>query len=312
MELEVLENFKDLSELLSFTAAAKKGHISQSALSKRIAGLERDLNAKLIARDSRGIYITPEGQLVLNGALKVIDTWNKTLAHLETMREGHTSVLRVGYLEGAFLPFLPALLHAFSECEPHIELELYSLEHNELHDRLENNKIDIALTELYKNNLPAGCESYDIFEDYCCVVVARESALASKPVLTLADLEGKTVLTGSDSQSKYADIYMRAFKEAGITVTLKRLFNSFDEISARLSDKQSMTIIPSHLMAAGLAKQLVFIPLDCEQLIHTASAVWKKSHEQPVFTSFLNAIQRVIPFRRYISCSWLRLCQSEH
>ena len=61
MEIEQLKYFVDVSNTLSFSEAAKKKFISPPAISNSISSLEKQLNAKLLRRDTHSVSLTKKG-----------------------------------------------------------------------------------------------------------------------------------------------------------------------------------------------------------------------------------------------------------
>ncbi len=61
MNLTQIEYFLEVAKSLNFTKAAKSLHVSQPALSKQIANLERDLEVLLFFRTNKAVSLTPAG-----------------------------------------------------------------------------------------------------------------------------------------------------------------------------------------------------------------------------------------------------------
>ena len=68
MEIRQLKYFAAVADTLNFSRAAETLFISQSALSKQIADLERELGMVLLQRDKRSVRLTPAGKVFLNEA----------------------------------------------------------------------------------------------------------------------------------------------------------------------------------------------------------------------------------------------------
>ena len=95
MELRHLQHFLAVAEEQSFTRAAQRVHIVQSALSTSIRALEEELQAKLFVRGARQVGITPAGRSFLATAretLRVIDAGRETIADIEGLRAGSLSL----------------------------------------------------------------------------------------------------------------------------------------------------------------------------------------------------------------------------
>jgi DNA-binding transcriptional LysR family regulator len=72
MELRHLEHFIAIAEESSFTQAARRLHLSQSALSVSIRALERDLGARLFERTSHEVALSDAGRALLPEARQII------------------------------------------------------------------------------------------------------------------------------------------------------------------------------------------------------------------------------------------------
>lgn len=79
MHIEQLDEFIVLAKLLNFSSAAEALCLSQSALSKHIAAMERDLGFPLLER-GRPLRLTPEGELFLRCAQTTAQVWHKELS----------------------------------------------------------------------------------------------------------------------------------------------------------------------------------------------------------------------------------------
>ena len=62
MEIRQLKYFAAVADTLNFSRAAETLFISQSALSKQVADLERELGMVLLQRDKRSVRLTPAGK----------------------------------------------------------------------------------------------------------------------------------------------------------------------------------------------------------------------------------------------------------
>ena len=117
-------NFTRTAELGSFTAAARELGISAVAVSQNISRLELALGVRLLARSTRALQLTPEGQAFLEqckGPLALLDAACKDVASDAQHASGKLRATIVSPV--AFLYLIP-LLPKFSERHPDIQLEL--------------------------------------------------------------------------------------------------------------------------------------------------------------------------------------------
>ena len=145
MLLKQLKYFTEVITCQSFTDAAEKCGISQSAMSQQIRALEENLDTELIRRKNRKFYMTPAGEYFYRHGLLLLDEAERLKK--ETARIGRqiNQRLRVGYskyLHGTELCRAAALL---SEKYPMMELETAAGYAEELIDMLCFGGTDIIL-----------------------------------------------------------------------------------------------------------------------------------------------------------------------
>ena len=107
MEIRQLRCFAARVEMGSFTAAAEVLYTTQSAVSKTVHAMEKEVQAKLFERTGRGIRLTQRGQELYNYTLNVLDTMKRIeqLAGQETVRSLKISVNPSSWMEKMFADF---------------------------------------------------------------------------------------------------------------------------------------------------------------------------------------------------------------
>src|SRR5438046_3962158 len=114
--------FLALAEHRNFTRAAQQSHLSQSAFSTLIRGLEDQLGVRLFDRDTRKVDLTAEGRLFREGAARLLDDFATAMEDL-----GEHAARRRGRVALAALPslaagWLPPVLTDFRARYPGIEV----------------------------------------------------------------------------------------------------------------------------------------------------------------------------------------------
>jgi DNA-binding transcriptional LysR family regulator len=107
METRELRAFTEVADEGSFSAAARKLHVSQSALSQTIRSLERQLGVRLLDRHSAGVTVTDAGGLLLKEARALLAQHDRVLAAVAGQAAVGPATLRVGVpleLPGSVLP----------------------------------------------------------------------------------------------------------------------------------------------------------------------------------------------------------------
>ena len=108
-----LKGFLTIAECRSFTAAADRLYISQSALSQQMKALERELGFALFDRSSRQVALTEAGRSFYQSALKMEELFLHAIAEgqqLQKMHQKHLKRLRIGCLRDQFFQIWQDLL----------------------------------------------------------------------------------------------------------------------------------------------------------------------------------------------------------
>lgn len=143
----------DLTALRSFVAVADSGgvtraagllHLTQSAVSMQIKRLEDSLNIPLLARDGRGVRVTPEGEKLLVQARRMLAINDEILAQLTGAAfEGEVVF---GVPQDIVYPHVPAILQRFAAAWPRIKVTLVSSFTSRLKAGMARGEIDMILT----------------------------------------------------------------------------------------------------------------------------------------------------------------------
>ena len=132
----------------SFSEAAKKLFITQSAVSQQIRSLENELGVMLFARGRKGAKLTTQGELLFGYVKKSIEeihTAETLFARMQTLDEGS---LRIGAGDTITRHFLMDALESFHSSYPSVKIEIVNRVTNETLDRLIAGKIDIAFVSM--------------------------------------------------------------------------------------------------------------------------------------------------------------------
>jgi DNA-binding transcriptional LysR family regulator len=125
MKLEArLRAFAAFARRRSFSGAARELRVSQPAISKHIADIEREFGARLIERRSRDGALTPAGDFVANHVLRAEAMLAQAALGISEFREPRSGVLRIvaAGVSGTYL--LPELIAQFQQAHPGIRVSL--------------------------------------------------------------------------------------------------------------------------------------------------------------------------------------------
>lgn len=122
--LDLLRIFKEVAQLGSFSRAAEQLGLSKATVSKSVAALERRFGVGLLHRTTRAVTLTDAGVLLLDRSRPMLELAASTQAELEQRALTPAGRLRVTAPHGIDQTDIPALLHAFLEEHPQVQLSL--------------------------------------------------------------------------------------------------------------------------------------------------------------------------------------------
>ena len=129
----------------NISRAAKELYISQPAISKSISKLEDSLNTVLFTRNSRGVQLTDEGQVLFEHTRDAFEELAKGEQELKRIREFNMGHIRIGVSNTLCRFIMVKYLKGFIEQYPHIKLTIESQPTTQTLSMLEQQRIDIGL-----------------------------------------------------------------------------------------------------------------------------------------------------------------------
>lgn len=230
MTFEQIDYFICAAQSRTFFDAAETMHISQSALSKQIMKLERELDLTLWDRSKRNAVLTPAGEIFYKEALKISRQYHHSLEVMSNYKDSEKSSLHVGTLPFLSQYHLTSLIHSFCAKYPDLPFSLHEVEDQELLSGLENEIFDLIFVR--KNMLDPALHTFHLLtEDRLVAVFPSGHFLASRPFVSLKELEGENFILMPPHTSIYR-LCMHSFHDAGIHPHILRTARAESIVSA--------------------------------------------------------------------------------
>jgi LysR family transcriptional regulator, regulator of abg operon len=154
MRLNQIRDLIAVSEAGSLRAAARRIGISQPAMSKSLAELEREFQAQLLTRTSRGVALTAAGRAFVARARVVQGELRKVGEDLAALRGGTEGTVAFGIGPALGLPLLPGAMARFRTQRPQARVRIREGLRNALLPMVRDETLDFALTELAEATEP--------------------------------------------------------------------------------------------------------------------------------------------------------------
>lgn len=171
VKLELYKVFKEVAEAGNITAAAQALYISQSAVSQNIKQLERELQTRLFARNSRGVLLTAEGKMLyeyVRSAMGLLETGESKLVQTRQLHMGH---LTIGASDTVTSQFLLPYLDTFHRMYPAIHIQIVSGRSAKVLAMLQSGKVDIAFASTPSEDT---LDTYPCFQTHAIFVAGKD------------------------------------------------------------------------------------------------------------------------------------------
>lgn len=259
--IDRLEYLLALARERHFGRAAAACGVSQPTLSAGIKQLEASFGAMLVERGSRFRGFTAAGQVVLDGARRIVADSRAMHQEVGALRHALSGGLRIAAIPTA-MPLLTRLTVPFTRRHPSVQLTCLSRTSEEVLTLLENLEVDAGVTYLGAEKLRR-VVAVPLYEERFRYVCARDHALAGRISISWAELAGAPLcLLTPDMQNRR--IIDRALAAAGAAPVVALQSDSMLALLAHLRTGRWSSVLPDLWLASlglGDDQALVSFPV---------------------------------------------------
>ncbi|WP_330172139.1 LysR substrate-binding domain-containing protein [Streptomyces sp. NBC_01498] len=286
MELQQMRYVVTVAETNSFTRAAERCLVVQSALSHQIARLERELGAKLFERTSRKVRLTPAGAAFLPAARQCLDAAERAVTEVAAAIGEVRGRLAVGLIPTVAAVDLPGALRDFHKQYPAVRINLSVGASDDLVEQVKQGIIEVAFLGLPTTARPQGVNARELARDRLVAVVAPDHPLAEEQAVDLRRLSSEVFVdlpakTAGRAQSD------QAFTSAGLSRDVAFEVTNADYLARLVGQGLGVAMLPSAYVAqlTGVTTiEVTDAPARVEYVI------WGRVSSTPPATAFLSIL----------------------
>lgn len=258
-----LETFIRITEENSFSRAAEKMHITQPAVSKRIAILEETLNTLLFDRIGKEVQLTLSGEILLEHSKEIIKSMNDCKTAIQNLNKNIEGILKLGVSHHIGLHRLPPYLEKFSKEFPKVQLNINFVDSEKAYQLIQHGELEIALATLSPVNIPHVAQK-TIWQDPLTFVVNGKHPLAKtneSRILSLKDLsKHNAILPGDNTYT--GQLVQNLFKQENENISHNIETNYLETIKMLASIGLGWAVLPRTM----LDKKLRGLHVDIQQI----------------------------------------------
>lgn len=295
MHINQLRYFVSVASCRSFTRAAERHFLTQTAITQQVKALEDSLGFPLINRQRRPIELTPAGKVFYQEAKAILARVDSAVVKAQEASTGTVGTIRIGYEKGFERSDLSDRLRAFRRAYPNILIFCYREDTDTLSEKLLTNELDVIFA-WDSTNLRSNEEVECRLDTRSRLSVALYAGhpYAARKSLRRQDLRDENILfmTPSRSGDSFGDMrYMQLYEKAGYEPKIILKSNDIESLLIMVAAEEGISVLPSYIVEKlGNADNIVFLPLDGDDEFEEIFMFWKSSHSNSALQCFLDYV----------------------
>ena len=254
MEIRQLRAFAAIAETHTFTAAARRVHVTQAAISMQIRQLERETGAALFIRTPRRVVLTEAGEKLLERARAILREHDAALAELAELAGAERGRVRIGSASAMVSADpLPLLLKELRAHHPHADISVSSGTSEALVNQLLAGELDLAFVSLPVE--ARNIETELLVSDQLVAIASPRHPLAKQRIVSAFALAGEKLILG-ERGGNTRRLIDEFFAEAGLKPTVAMELSRQTAING-WSRKDGVGIVPLQRCARSGEGRLV-------------------------------------------------------
>jgi DNA-binding transcriptional LysR family regulator len=242
MHIESLKVFCDLIDTRSFSKAALKNFISQSAVSQQVRAFEDRFNRKLVERSrGGGLVPTAAGLTFYQGCREIIERFDSLSEEMKGLGDLVSGQVRVATIYSVGLHELSPVVKLFIKSYPQVNIHIEYSRTNKVYDDVINHVIDLGIVA-YPTARPQ-IEIIPFRSDRLVLVCSPEHEFASRKRLDISALNGQRFIAFErDIPTRKA--VDKILREHGVSVQYVMEFDNIETIKRSVEADLGITIVP--------------------------------------------------------------------
>ena len=265
MDFRQLRYALSVSKERSFTGAAKRLNISQSAVSEQVKLLEEEIGFELFHRTSRGIESTDRGRTFLYESEQVMGDLLSLTDTARRLRGALSDTLMIGMGSGMAQIFIPRMFADLKRDLPGVRLEIMTAPTKNIFNELHEERIDAGIAiESNPDRLPAGLIFDRLLDAEMALITHPRHALArSKQPIDIGRLVAEPFIM-SELTVGYGQVVFSLFTDLGIRPNILAVVDNIETMKMIVQAGGGIAIVPracaENEVALGLLKALAIAP----------------------------------------------------
>lgn len=286
MELQQLRYAVAIAEEQSFTRAAERCFVVQSALSRQIKSLESELGVRLFARTSRKVEATPAGEAFVKQARLCLRAAERAKVAAAAAHGDIRGALTIGVIPTVTAVDIAAVLGAFRRSYPEVGVHVRTGGSDEFLRRIAAGQLDVGLLGLAEGVTPQGVQTRKLSRERLVAVLSKGHRFAGRRRLRLEDLADEPFVDFPEGSSgrEQSDL---TFDRAGLRREVSFEVNTADLLTGLVRQGLGVALVAPSV--AREAPGCACIPVS-DGPVRVEYLAWDSFNPSPVAQVFVDSV----------------------
>ena len=270
MDTQSLKAFLWVAETGSFSEAAESLHLTQPAVSKRIASLEDQLNVRLFDRINRRVSLTESGRVLLPRAQLILKEVMDARRVLRDMTGEIEGPLKMATSHHVGLHRLPPVLKDFAKSYPKVSPDMAFMDSEKAYEEVLAGRQELAVVTLAPT-ANSNLNTYPIWRDDLVFVVGKEHALAEVGELNIESMsKWPAILPGDVTYT--GRIVKHLFESREVPLHVAMSTNYLETIKMLVNVGMGWSVLPR-----CMSEDLIQFELTDVEISRNLGVIWHKA-----------------------------------
>jgi len=291
MEIRQLRAFVAIAEAGTFTAGAKRVHVTQAAISMQIRQLENELGARLFVRAPRKVVLTEAGEHLLHRARHILREHDAAQDEIAELAGAERGRLRIGSASAMVLTDpLPKILKELRRQHPKAEVSVSSGTSEALVGQILAGELDLAFVSLPVE--ARGIQTERLNQDQLVAIASSRHRLAKQRAVSAYTLAGEKLILG-ERGGNTRRLIDQFFAQAGVALSVSMELSRQQAIKRMVEEDMGVGIVPLQSVIEEVEKgRLVRWWIEGAQINwELGVARLSGGYESPIMHAFLNLVR---------------------
>ncbi len=241
MQIETLKVFCDLVESRSFSRAAVRNFITQSAVSQQVKNLESKFETQLLRRDGKSVTPTPAGRIFYERSRSILDSFEHMQLEMKSVGQDMAGSVRVATIYSVGLYELSVVVKTFLKIYPKVNLHVEYSKGARVYEDCLRGAVDLGIVTYPEPR--KGLRIISLPADKLVLICAPDHPLAKRHHVDIRKLNGQNYVAwekGMASQRALDHI----FQEHDIEVRAVMEFDNIETIKRSVEIGAGISIVP--------------------------------------------------------------------